>query len=355
MSHTYVPWTAPPAEVFTLPAETRTFSLFPDLPYDLRHMIWLQALSCERLIKIRLDENGYINYAPYSQKYNICLLTSGELEHDPRVNPILLTCSESRKIAKQFYRIQFRCSYLDEGPPGKLYLYPEFDIVHVERFEHFVDFAWDMYKKDPNGKGLLNLAISPMEILIFNFPKADSEDFREIIYRLRRLIFVGGAVATLSGDSARREMPYSVPCSGGVSTFDRLPTDPRAIGNLERVQINDRYGLSDTMRRWQGMLDTAEINESQCNFEKSLMLTLDCGYSDKETREDCLEWIHGFRGHRLASTLEPAVPTPEYVPPFVNGFWMGPLEAFQESEEGGEYGYVDMGDYAPELCVAHRS
>jgi hypothetical protein len=359
--HDFHSWTSPPTEVFTLPAETRAFSLFPDLPYELRHMIWLKALSHERLIKIRLYEKGYADNVPYNQNYSIYLLRPRELENDPIVHPILLSCSESREIAKQFYRVKFLCNYLDDDHPGTLRLCPEFDTLYLEGqdgFVYFADFAQDFYKKDRDGKGLLNLAISDDVDFPSTFPRIFWDEVADGIARLRRVIFQGGVMATRSRDQALREMPYSVPCCGNTTAFDRLPADLRAIDELERVYVRPRswpskYGVGYVKREWEKFLDAIEMDHSRRNYEEHLMLDLEYGHWDNQTlvdREDCLKFIQG--GYR--KFWESGLEVTGNLPPSVNGFWMVPMEALQEDEDGEKPDWVDIRDCPPELCVAHR-
>lgn len=97
--------TAPSAEVFTLPVETRTFSRFPDLSYDIRYMIWLKALSYERYIRIKVTRPP--EDASPSRSYDIEFWDTEEQGTELTMHPLLYACSESRQIAKIFYRIQF--------------------------------------------------------------------------------------------------------------------------------------------------------------------------------------------------------------------------------------------------------
>lgn len=279
------PWKAPPHEVFTtLPAEKRTFSLFLKLPYELQHMIWLEALSQERLIKVHLG--GSWDDGRYVGPYKITLRGPRET-NAPILNQLLLTCSDSRRIAKRFYRVQMACEYhsrKDEWKkwyPGVLYLCPELDIVHIDGFEHFVEFATDVYNNDRDRKGLLNLAIG--------------------------------------------ERTFSNP-------YNR--------------------GLGYRKREWEKFLDAIKMDQSRRNYEEHLILDLPYQWSDDTLvpREHCLDFIHGAYENLWESGLE----VTGNLPPSVDGFWVVPMEAFQEDEDGEIPDWVDIRDYPPELCVAHR-
>ena len=155
-------------------------------------MIWLEALSHERLIKIRLFERGSVGNVPYNHDYVIYLDRPQELEIDLIVHPILLSCSESRKIAKRFYWVTFPCNYLDDDYPGTLYLCPEFDTLYLQgddSFMCFADFGRDFYNRDRDGKGLLNLALSDDTDLTSDFLDSYIDGFVDGIARLRSVMF----------------------------------------------------------------------------------------------------------------------------------------------------------------------
>lgn len=181
------PWNAPPYEDFTLriPAsENRTFPVSPNLPYDLRHTIWLKALSYERLIRI-LPGPTSLRSGHYRSPFKIHISAPREA-NEPMVNPLLLTCSESRKIAKDFYRVRLPCEYMSRKDflkyyPGVLYLCPELDIVHIHGFDHFVQLATAVYKNDRNRKGLLNLAISYRDLMSDQLPSLNKEAAKAVV------------------------------------------------------------------------------------------------------------------------------------------------------------------------------
>ncbi|CAG7557386.1 unnamed protein product [Fusarium equiseti] len=104
--------TTPSAEVFTLPVENRTFPHFPELLYDIRYMIWLEALSYERHLSIKLMCPGDDTLS--SRSYELELREIREQMTQPIMHPLLQTCSESRQIAKMVYRVQLSCKYCDE-------------------------------------------------------------------------------------------------------------------------------------------------------------------------------------------------------------------------------------------------
>ena len=155
-------------------------------------MIWLEVLSQERLIKVRLG--GSWDDGRYVGPYKITLRGPRDT-NPPILNPLLLTCSDSRRITKRFYRVLMVCEYhsrKDEWKtwyPGVLYLCPELDIVHISGFEHFVEFATDVYNNDRDLKGLLNLVIGERTFTSDQLPHLDRDAAKAAVYRLQRLVF----------------------------------------------------------------------------------------------------------------------------------------------------------------------
>lgn len=326
--------TTPSAEVFTLPVENRTFPRFPELLYDVRYMIWLEALSYERYLKITLNYPG--DNTGSSRSYELELRRVRERMTEPIMHPLLQTCSESRQIAKMFYRIQFSCKYFGEDIYFKLYICPELDILDIvwEMPSYFIEFATDCYDQDRARKGLLNIVLprpGAFNLDVGKFP-IDKDAAKAAIRRLRRVILGGPVLFFLSFDQQQRAStrnPSLVPRLGRGITFDHLTTDPRGISELERLFVPGPQGVSGTESKWQRLLDMVGIDQSKCNFEESIMLSQGGGSRD--------------RG-------EPRIKLPS-----VTGFRIVPLEAFKELGGSGTHGWVNLKDYPPELYVDSRS
>ncbi|KAH7183319.1 uncharacterized protein B0J16DRAFT_322058 [Fusarium flagelliforme] len=288
-------------------------------------MIWLKALSYERYIRIRLIYPP--DDAHSSRSYDIKFWDTEEQDTKLIMHPLLYTCPESRKIAKMFYRIQFSWECGEDGIT-KLYLCPELDILEIswQRFNFLVEFATDCFNRDRDRKGLLNVVLPFPRTFGLNWFPIDKEAAKAAVYRLRHVILEGHVNPTISSDRHSLEKPYSVPTDLGTRTLDHFAIDPRGIDKLARLGLLG-HGLREAKNEWQNFLDLVEIDQFKCSFEQSIRL---------------------FRaGWRSGLTK------PRSVLPSVKGFWIVPMEAFQEGDGDEATDYVDLRDYPPELYVAH--
>lgn len=82
-----------------------TFSLFPKLPYDVRALIWGQALRRGRLIKVTLHD--YQDRVVLDKIYDIeKLMSFPEFRTvEDRLPPLLRTCREARRLALRVYEV----------------------------------------------------------------------------------------------------------------------------------------------------------------------------------------------------------------------------------------------------------
>ncbi|KAM5386023.1 hypothetical protein ACJA88_002173 [Fusarium oxysporum] len=181
------------------PISNATFHLFPNLPTELRQMIWEQSLTCERYIKVELctidKTTGKIRRGgvpggipgaipgitrPLTGPYRILF------HHPPKPGALFSTSAESRASAQRFYRIVLPCFYVTESPlitdslhdsqqnternpqgivlsyvgpqshrrpqaliPGTLSLNPELDTLEIDGLPLFTNFANDVWNHDP--------------------------------------------------------------------------------------------------------------------------------------------------------------------------------------------------------------
>ncbi|PMD17393.1 hypothetical protein NA56DRAFT_579130, partial [Hyaloscypha hepaticicola] len=93
----------------TVRSSLKEFPLFPRLPFEIRHLIWREALPGPRLVELLYDEDigACISRSPLP----ICLWI----------------CSESRKEAKLFYRLMFATDRAE----ASIYLDPRIDEVYL--------------------------------------------------------------------------------------------------------------------------------------------------------------------------------------------------------------------------------
>jgi hypothetical protein len=149
---------------FQTPSEgLKEFTLFPNLPAELRLRIWFSALEHRRFIRV------YTTYpAGIKQRYNVHKgLCDG---HESRRFPttLLAVNCEARCAAREFYRVRLPCVPKEGSTVAEpvLYLNPEWDFVRLfstkskaHRPHGVLEFLADVREHDPKGVGVLNLVI----------------------------------------------------------------------------------------------------------------------------------------------------------------------------------------------------
>ncbi|RGP62651.1 hypothetical protein FSPOR_9231 [Fusarium sporotrichioides] len=355
------PCTGQDLRIFNPPVETRTFSLFSKLPYDIRYMIWKKAMAFERFIKIQLLYRGCVDDREISVNhpdgYVINVPWPEEMIHDPMLNPFLVTCSDSRTVAIVFYRVRLPCYF--EGPdgmrrPGTLHVCPETDTIHVNssRASYFVSMDYIValcklvYVNDFNKVGLSNLALSISSQFL---PFGQAEMFKAVVHRLSHIIFV-------QQNKVRRNRPsrslqanflpqlcHSIPICGSTIAFGRLPADPRAIqDDLRSVHMGSdlhRIGYIS----WCACLRAKGIEANDLDVEWRFLLSSMTEETLQITdRESALRWLGSEScNDNRTKTL-----------PTVVGFWMFPLHAVLSKTHRRQES-MNMVDSPPELYVAH--
>lgn len=150
------------------------FRKFPCLPVQIRKEIWCQALPRNRLIVVDFRPSKKRGQEPNStEKNGLGRETSGSA-YCPVVpgahlySSLLGVNRESRSEALRIYRVHIPCLVWTGKASTKeavLYLSPERDFLHLYSTsqgsvrETLVDFFYDLKTYDPNGVGLLNLAV----------------------------------------------------------------------------------------------------------------------------------------------------------------------------------------------------
>ncbi|KAF5678184.1 hypothetical protein FDENT_9068 [Fusarium denticulatum] len=186
---------------------TDKFHLFNKLPLEMRLKIWESALSHYRHIKVIVSDDW--EFSVWNCHHERVDFKVDDIEGQPYTvfvkksaayHPLLNTTSESRDVAKKFYRVQLPCRRLgpDGGSLGTLFLCPELDTIHLETqtlsLKHFEKFAQTIFAADKLNVGLVNLALD-CELRHEEGEFAISDDerllFIEAIRRLEVLTFVG--------------------------------------------------------------------------------------------------------------------------------------------------------------------
>ncbi|KLO82356.1 Uncharacterized protein LW93_9552 [Fusarium fujikuroi] len=187
---------------------TDTFHPFKSLPLEMRLDIWESALSNYRHIKVLVADGGLWEFSAWNCHHEETSFVdhSDEKPYEFFVkkgatyHPLLHTTSESRRAAKNFYRVQLPCRRLgpDGSSEGTLFLCPELDTIHIETnylsLMHFEKFADAVFAADKHNVGLVNLALDcELRHDEDEFRISDNERllFIEAIRRLEVLTFIG--------------------------------------------------------------------------------------------------------------------------------------------------------------------
>ncbi|KAF5649155.1 uncharacterized protein FTJAE_1151 [Fusarium tjaetaba] len=195
--------------LMNLSKPTDKFTLFSKLPVEMRLKIWEDALSHYRHIKVIVSDENKWEFSVWNCHYERVDFQVDDVEGQPYTvfvkkntayHPLLHTTSESRDVAKKFYRVQLPCRRLgpDGGSLGTLFLCPELDTIHLETrtlsLKHFEKFAQTIFAADKLNVGLVNLAFNcELRHGEGEFAISDNERllFIEAIRRLEVLTFVG--------------------------------------------------------------------------------------------------------------------------------------------------------------------
>lgn len=383
-----------------------TFPLFTALPKELRTKIWRYALRRQRIIHLHL--NNQRGKTAFEAGENPDSVKNGELyftviEGSQLLTKLLHVDKESREEVLKFYRAHLPCRFssrtIKEGSAGHgtLYLNPEWDFLYInaewpakDTLIAFICRLMTIY--DPRHIGLLNLAIDgngltgndiigvqPLEV------KSEIRSaFIETLTQLREVWIVSTAVVgrqivgPLSGfGTAGAMFNRSFPILSTLSTFERLPRDPRSISR----DLKNTSGLGssrDVLQYWLRLLMKWHISPQRLRYRFFLAFTPKLaqdhisdqvsakvwlqkqedkwnghGPSDGFLPKDVEKWPVGAHDERYKNEdLENAVR-----PAF--GFWLFPLEALghigqdgllvdEETRPRGEM-FRDMTEHWPEL------
>ncbi|KAF4499607.1 hypothetical protein FAGAP_4222 [Fusarium agapanthi] len=278
---------------------TTTFHLFNSLPLEMRLKIWESALSNSRHIKVLVADENYWEFSIWNCHHER-IFHADDVDDQPygvfvkegaTYHPLLNTTSESRNVAKKFYRVQLPCRRLgpDGSSEGTLFLCPELDTIHLETdilpLRHFEKFAEAVFAADKHNVGLVNLALdcelrhNEDEFLI-----ADDERllFIEAIRRLEVMTFVGRVpnkctqLLTYGSDlRVINESPHFVDKRINTEEYDQGSFDYRS-GLYDNELTAVRIGNEDPRRGYYSfcnLMQVLEIPEDVYKANEKFMLT----------------------------------------------------------------------------------
>ncbi|KIM97815.1 hypothetical protein OIDMADRAFT_147340 [Oidiodendron maius Zn] len=276
------------------------FHCFPLLPKELRLKIWEFALSRSRIIHLRLKDlqDPRAGPAPTTDAAEMSRMTTNNerfwisADGHQTLSKMFCVSREAREEALSFYRVRFPCWFRSVAgvmKPRMLYFNPEHDFLRISpewsvkntlfNFLHLLKTTYD-----PRHIGLRNLVVSnyflagnDWELIDPSDPDLDRgtiESFKGLLKNLNEVFFfsttlAGRQILGIHSSIWTDEIVYncSFPIQVNVSTFDRLPRDPRRIGeDLKRVFIGT-HDHRHTIRLWYRRLNKFSISAPTIKYK----------------------------------------------------------------------------------------
>ncbi|KAH7319767.1 hypothetical protein B0I35DRAFT_478087 [Stachybotrys elegans] len=244
---------------------TAEFHLFPQLPAEVRQLIWTAALQpSRRIISVTLEKtDGYIRDPndDGAKGYRTVMRVDQGFSKLLRVN------REARRLALRFYRLHVPGCFRHPGPvhkPMVVYVNPERDVIQIEwacLAEVLIRFLLDLKRLDPRGIGLVNLAWSKRGlehfVMLLTGNQSQYGPFRRGISHVRQVYFVAesGFYRTSRWeyvDSGTVHFNHSLPIEGHSIVYEYLGPDPRPIG--PDMSPYDWTGPLMLPTKWSGLL-----------------------------------------------------------------------------------------------------
>jgi hypothetical protein len=398
---------SPPHQQPFIPDQVQTdrsnFHCFPLLPKELRQQIWESALQRSRIIHLHLKDPSIVP-APMTDAAEMSRLASnGErfwatADGHQTLSKMFRVNREAREAALSFYRVRFPCwlrTVAGGMKPGILYFNPEHDFLRItpewsvkNTLFNFLRLLKTTY--DPRHIGLRNLVVSgndlranDLELIEPSDPDLDrgpKESFKGLLENLDEVFFfstthAGRQILGTHNGVPTSEIVYnrSFPIQVNLPTFDRLPRDPRHIGeDLKQVYIgmNDHR---DTIRLWHRRLDQFGITAPGIKYKWYIAFEPreDERISDVETARKFLQQEDDLWNGVKHSEHPPFVQMSDYKFPvgaqserYKNedletavkpafGFWLFPIDVLGSLEETGgpDTPLWDFSKNCPELGV----
>ena len=360
---------------------------------------------------IRLRINNQRGKTASQAGENLDSLVNGEryftvVDGSQLLSKLLRVNKESREEALKFHRVRLPCRFTGgatkEGPAshGTLHFNPEWDFLYIcaewPAEDTLVAFLYRLKTiHDPRHVGLLNLAIdgnglSGNDIYGVQPSDVDSETrsaFVETLTQLREVWFVSTPVVgrqivgPLSGFGISGVMfNRSFPIVTTLSTFERLPHDPRPISqDLENV--SGLGGSRDVLHYWLQLLKKWQISPRGIDYRFFLGFDpriVGGSISDQVSAKTWLQkdedqWNGNGPGDGFLKDKEVKWPVGAHDEKYRNedlgkavrpafGFWLFPLEALaridgdgllvdEEPRPRGEM-FRNMTEHWPELALS---
>lgn len=367
--------------------ESRAVAQFPrfgEFPYDIRTLIWEQALLSQRLIHVSLEKRQ-VSARNRNQRNKATKATAkgrgkksfkqdaGSPQDDIPEKPYCVVveeryamsklfhvCTESRDTARRFYRVKIPCIYRwgNKTQEGTFYFRPDLDNIQVGISEYFADFAFNLYQLDPRYVGLVSLTLpfQPNIQKLMVMDDTERDVLRGVLLRLENVSFAHmqektrapppprrtlayihsmalAAAAAANNDSDEPQPPkprtaWEPDCTGPMSTcipsFDKLSQDPRKLGNDHTRPYFSFKNPIHIALSWFRLLEILEVvheHKVNCRF----MMSYETSGRNIATREQATSWVQSQRKNFKSRALSEGIEHGEWVQPAM-GFWLYPME-----------------------------
>ena len=363
--------------------QTSTFPLFNALPKELRTTIWRYALRRQRIIHLYI--NNQREKTALEAGENPDSVQNGELyftvvDASQLLSKLLHVNKESRVEVLKFHRVHLPCRFrgrtIKEGSAGHgtLYFNPEWDILYISAEwpakDTLIAFIYRLKTiYDPRRIGLLNLAIDGNGLTGNDVSGVQPSDvkseirsaFTETLTQLREVWIVSTPVlgrqivGPLSGFGTAGAMyNRAFPIMSTLSTFERLPRDPRSISK----DLENTSGLGssrDLLQLWLGLLKKWQISPQKVRYRFFLAFDPRLTGGEISDQVNAKAWLqkredqwngHGPRDGFLPPDVEAKWPVGAHDERYRNedlenavrpafGFWLFPLEALGRIGQDG--------------------
>lgn len=227
-----------------------SFTLFLQLPPELRNMVWTFAAQEKRIISITEDSRSFRDFSPDDPRYDRAYEDQVIVTHNATTPRIMHACRESRSIGLDFYKLRLGASFFDKP----IFLNYELDALHFQNRSDFAAF----YKHD------------------YDLAKLTQHyhDFKELMSELKMLIVGSHRDCFLSlymTDFWQVNIIYALDGRDYMNHFNRVPLDQKICDELTaRLLDESKDGMIPTIRRLKSLkveeLDTIEPADEELNL-----------------------------------------------------------------------------------------
>lgn len=321
-------------------SDDASFQLFPDLPAEIRIVIWNHALQRNRLLRLVLERRCK---SPSAPRYTLLNSLGRPITGDhyrvvlkakaPFLSELMRVNRESRDVAGAFYTAQIPC-YVETGSRREktvLRLNLDWDYLDITASpwwkEAYMDFIYDLRASDPRGRGLRHLVVGEtysdgsmtpsgqfltnglMSLKPSDFDATALDAFKSVISNLESVWYMcvdegGRAFGWPRHPNGMFSFNYAFPVFPAFTFFERPVRDPRDIStcltkNWDGMQVSPLKPLG-----WTRVLRNLGIN-----LDRAVDLRIMVGSAKNEVRtragasqhlhEEDFEWLRyqwWFRG-----------------------------------------------------------